>query len=479
MFPVAVGFIALTLSLVLTAVVRDYFTRKGVVDLPDSGRRLHVTPTPRVGGIAIVLSYGISFCSFWLYTTASGVQDTFGISATLPLLVAVAVVFITGLMDDLVGLLPLHKFTGQVLAACIAYFSGVQLHLFQNAFIDHWLSFPLSIVWLVVCSNAFNLIDGMDGLAAGLGACATLTMIVAGLLNHNTTLILVATPLLGSLIGFLRYNFNPASIFLGDCGSLTIGFFLGCCGALWGQKTVALLGMTAPVMALFVPLLDTFLAILRRTLRNKPIFGGDRGHIHHRLLDRGLKPGKVAFLLYGVACAGALLSLLVTSFKGHYANIIIAVFCGLLWIGIRQLEYAELLKAWQMFSRRRIFKLIDSEMWIEEFRDSVQQAQSLDDCWRSLLKIGDDLGFCRVRMQIEDWSRDAVLKLNESACDLNIRLGDGQFVILQYPRSETHLQVMPLNVLLETLQSSLRDKLQELQDVREADIESQLFNMAV
>ena len=156
--------------------------------------------------------------------------------------------------------------------------------------ISPWLSLPLTLLWLVGCANAFNLIDGIDGLATGAGLFATVTILIGALLSNNVPLALATVPLAGALLGFLRYNFNPASIFLGDSGSLTIGFLLGCYGVLWSQKGATMLGMTAPLMALAVPLLDTGLAVARRFLRHQPIMSGDAAHIHHRLLARGLTP---------------------------------------------------------------------------------------------------------------------------------------------------------------------------------------------
>src|SRR6185436_13025698 len=141
---------------------------------------------------------------------------------------------------------------------------------------------PLTILWLLVCTNAFNLIDGMDGLATGAGLFATLTILLAGMLEGNHALVLAAVPLGGALLGFLRYNFNPASAFLGDSGSLLLGFLLGCFGVIWSFKTATVFGMIAPLMAMSVPILDATLAVARRFLRGRPIFGADRGHVHHR-----------------------------------------------------------------------------------------------------------------------------------------------------------------------------------------------------
>ena len=165
--------------------------------------------------------------------------------------------FALGLLDDLVGLNAWQKLLGQVVARCLAYCGGVHVTGVAGYAAPGWSTPADHVLWLVACTNAFNLIDGMDGLAAGVGLFATFTTLAAALLQGNVALALATAPLVGALLAFLRYNFNPASIFLGDCGSLTIGFLLGCFGAIWSQKSATLLGMTAPLMALAVPLLDT------------------------------------------------------------------------------------------------------------------------------------------------------------------------------------------------------------------------------
>src|SRR5207247_514333 len=203
------------------------------------------------------------------------------------------------------------------------------------------VSLPLTLLWLVGCANAFNLIDGVDGLATGLGLFATLTMVIAALLHGNLTLAIATAPLAGALLGFLRYNFNPASIFLGDSGSLLVGFLLGCYGVLWTQKSATLLGMAAPLMALSIPILDVCLSIGRRFLSQSPIFGADRGHIHHRLLDRGLSPRRVALLLYAVGGLGALFSILQSVVPSRLSLLILALFCASTWIFVHSLKYVE------------------------------------------------------------------------------------------------------------------------------------------
>src|ERR1035441_2910506 len=174
-------------------------------------------------------------------------------------------------------------------------------------------------------TNAFNLIDGLDGLAVGVGIFATATAFLSALLSGNIALALLTAPLLGALLGFLPYNFNPASIFMGDCGSLTVGFLLGCFGVIWSAKAATVLGMTAPLIALAIPLLDTALAISRRFLRHQPIFGADRRHIHHRLLARGFTPRRVAYMIYASAGVTAALALLLSS--SHAGGVALVLFC--------------------------------------------------------------------------------------------------------------------------------------------------------
>ena len=174
---------------------------------------------------------------------------------------------------------------------------GVRILSIAGAPTEAWWNIPLTILWLLACMNAFNLVDGLDGLAAGVGLFATLTVFAAAMMQHNMVLAVATFPLAGAMLAFLCYNFNPATIFLGDSGALLIGFLLGCYAAIWSNKSATLLGMTAPLMALSIPLLDVALAIVRRFLRRQPIFTADRGHIHHRLLDRGFTPRRVVLVL--------------------------------------------------------------------------------------------------------------------------------------------------------------------------------------
>ena len=246
---IIVGTLSLILCLFLTPLCREAALKLKFVDIPDGVRKLHRRPIPRIGGVAILLSYAGSIA---LMLAISPLRATISIQhkdLLWSLIPAVTVVFVIGLIDDLITLKPWQKLIGQMAAAALAVSGGVRITLLDGHPYAAWLTVPLSIFWLLACTNAFNLIDGLDGLAAGVGLFATVTTLLAALIQGNMGLAMATVPLAGCLLGFLRYNFNPASVFLGDCGSLTIGFLLGCFGVIWSQKSATFLGMVAPAMA--------------------------------------------------------------------------------------------------------------------------------------------------------------------------------------------------------------------------------------
>jgi UDP-GlcNAc:undecaprenyl-phosphate GlcNAc-1-phosphate transferase len=201
------------------------------------------------------------------------------------------VVFAIGVLDDLIGLRAWQKLLGQLAAAAIACASGVVIT-------GGWWALPVSIMWLLGCTNGFNLIDGMDGLAGGAGFIAAMTISLAALVQGDVPLAMVVLALAGGLLGFLRYNFHPATVFLGDSGSLLLGFVLGCGGIMWSRALANHAGLLAPAVVLSVPLLDVGLSIVRRAVGRRPIFSADLGHVHHRLLNRKMTTRRAVFALY-------------------------------------------------------------------------------------------------------------------------------------------------------------------------------------
>jgi UDP-GlcNAc:undecaprenyl-phosphate GlcNAc-1-phosphate transferase len=423
--------VAFCLSYLLTPAVREIFLRLGVVDHPDQHRKLHNRPIPRVGGVAIAISYVAAFAILLALRLRAGliVWDTFPL--ILKLAPAAALVFVIGFLDDLIRLRPWQKLAGQVAAAVVAYFGGIQvLGVGGHHFMVWWLSLPATVVWLVACSNAVNLLDGIDGLAAGVGFVASTTMVIAALFQHNVELALATVPLAACLLAFLRFNFNPATVFLGDCGSLFIGFLLGCFGVVWSEKSATVLGMTAPLMALAIPLLDTAIAIIRRFLRGKPIFGADRGHIHHRLLDQGFTPRRTALLLYGAGTIAALLSLSVSS--GRFELPVIVVFCLAVWIGIQRLGYIEFGTAGRLLVTGSFHKLLRSHISLRTFEESLFSAKTPDECWVVLKNSYHEFGFHEIQMQLAGRSyREECLQNRSSyVWRIEIPLSDHDFIRL-------------------------------------------------
>jgi len=455
------GFLA---ALNITPLVRDLAVRFGIVDHPDNRRKLHRQPIPRVGGIAIFVSYVLAFAA-----TAFGFQDVHhvlpGGSTGIGLLAALGIVFTTGLLDDLLNLRPWQKLAGQILAAATAYAFGIQIHLFRGYSLETWFSLPLTIIWLLCCTNAFNLIDGLDGLAAGVGLFATVTTIIAALTQKDVGLCIALIPLAGCLLGFLRYNFNPASIFLGDCGSLSIGFFLGCGGVMWGQKSATLLGMAAPLMAMAIPLLDVCVSIFRRFLRNQPIFGADRRHIHHILLDRGLTPKRAALLLYGLCAIAAGFSLAQAASRNQFGGLIVILFCTLAWIGVQHLGYSEFGLATRFFFKGTFRKIIDVQFRLEQFENSIGAAHSLDQCWQRILKGSSDFGFSGVRMHAQGRIFEETPEDAADHCQIRIPLRDAQYVNL-YRSFQSEADPTALAGFARVLQNVMKANLEKFENMQ-------------
>lgn len=396
------GFCSFCISVVVTPLCRDLFRRAGIMDKPDESRKTHTTPVPHMGGVPLLLAYIGTCLLMLLFPPSTPLWEPFNFSVLLWAAPAAGIVFLTGILDDLFRLRPYQKLCGQFIAAVWAYWAGIRISLVAHHALPQWAGALLTVVWLVGCANAFNLIDGVDGLASGVGLFATATTLIAAILQHNMLLALATVPLAGALLGFLRYNFNPASIFLGDSGSLLIGFFLGCFGILWGEKAATLLGMTAPLLALSIPILDTCLSIGRRFLRHQPIFGADGDHMHHRLLKRGLTPRRVALVFYVVAAAGATLSLLQSVVGDQWGGAVILVFCAATWIGVQHLGYNEFGTAGKLLLAGNFRQAIDAQLRLRTLEQQLIQAGTLEECWSLILEAARSFGFSEITLKTGD-----------------------------------------------------------------------------
>ena len=457
------GLVSFLACLAITPGVRKILLYFGIIDFPDGHRKLHEREVARAGGVALAIAYLAAFGVLLLLPSQDADLVRGRLGFALALLPAAGIVFLTGLLDDIVSLKPSQKLTGQILAAGFAYFAGVRIHGFSDYPAGSAVSFLVTVAWLIICTNAFNLIDGVDGLTAGAGFLAAVTMLVAAILDGNHTLAVVIAPLAGSLLGMMVYNSSPASIFLGDCGSLTIGFLLGCFGVVWSQKSATMLGMAAPIIALGMPLLDMALAVLRRFLRLRPISSADRAHIHHRLLDRGLTPRRVTLVLYGFSGVAAALSLVASAIQGKLAGLAILVFCVAAWWGVSRLNYIEFKVARRVLFQR-LRRILESELTVLSFEKRMAAATSFEECWEVILQAAEEFGFARVRLVTGPVCFEETLRpIDPAACwSFQIPLSDsGSLEFKRAARAEFHPSAaVPFFDLVHT---SLRDSLARFQ----------------
>ncbi len=406
---ILIGVTSFAICMVLTPLCRYLALRFDLLDRPDADRKFHAKPVPRIGGVPIVLSYACALFLVSHFAPSGGRLYIRHQSLLHSLLPAAGIVFFTGLLDDLIGLKPWQKLIGQLAGAGLAVSLGTRI-LFSSSHAgsshaiisSSWVSIPLSVIWLIGCTNAVNLIDGMDGLAAGVGLFATISTLLVALFTGNTGLLLATMPLAGCLLAFLCFNFSPASIFLGDSGSLTIGFILGCFGLIWSNTDGTMTGLAAPLMAFALPLLDVSLAISRRYLRSVSIFKGDRGHIHHMVLARGFKVRETTFILYGVCAIAASLGLVQTVGKARLHGLAIGAFLVLIWAGVRYLDYVELGAVRRFFSRKRVFRHVQHEIFLQDLGRSLLTATTATDCWAVVSKVCADLRFSTVELLLHD-----------------------------------------------------------------------------
>ena len=452
------GISALLLCLLLTPLCRDIFLWLDIVDHPDTERKFHLKPIPRIGGIPIVLSYVGALLLMLLLKPHSARISIQHLPLLRSLLPAVALIFLVGLVDDLVGLRARNKLIGQIAAAVLAVAMGARLTDLHGLAHSPWLMLPLSVLWLVGCTNAVNLIDGLDGLASGVGLFAVLATLLAAGLSGNMGLAVATAPLAGCLLGFLRYNFAPASVFLGDCGSLTIGFLLGCFGLIWSQRSGSLVGMAAPMMALALPLLDVGLSISRRYLRSVPIFQPDRGHIHHMVLARVSKPRDAALILYGFCGISAFMALLLNLTEHYFRGLIVLVFCSLALTGVHFLGYIELSVARSTLSHRNMLRVLKEDIYLKELERSIASAQSSESCWGIVRSACDDMHFTSVQMLLQDESFEEVFecRTDDPAWRLTLSIGRRGHLILTRAHDRRPPKLMAS--VLDLIQTGLREK---------------------
>jgi UDP-GlcNAc:undecaprenyl-phosphate/decaprenyl-phosphate GlcNAc-1-phosphate transferase len=308
-----IGFVAAcALAVLITPYVKKLAFRFGAVAIPNH-RSVHTKPMPQMGGLAIFVAFAVTYL-----TVALSIGE-YDLDVMLGMLLGGGLIVLVGAYDDRYNISPKLKLLGQIAAAGIVTSCGLYVDYIQLPFGDAinvypWVGIAITILWIVGVTNAVNLIDGLDGLAAGVSAIATFTIMVLAFVTGNIPVALLSAILLGSIIGFLFFNFHPASIFMGDTGALFLGFSLATLSVI-GFKSAVAISFLVPILVLGVPLSDTFLAILRRKLNKKPISVADKGHLHHCLMDLGFNTRKTVLIIYAVAAVFGSCAMLLSQTK--------------------------------------------------------------------------------------------------------------------------------------------------------------------
>jgi UDP-GlcNAc:undecaprenyl-phosphate GlcNAc-1-phosphate transferase len=321
--------LSLVISWVLTPAVKKLAFRLGAVDRPNA-RKVHHRIMPRMGGLAIVIGFMTAALTCMELTT-----DVIGI------LLGGAVIAVVGMTDDMIQLTAKVKLAGQIVAALIPVLFGVRIEWLNNPwggyFYLDYLSIPFTVFWIVSFTNVVNLIDGLDGLAAGVSAIASVTIIMVALQQGMYQVAVLTAALAGGIIGFIRYNFNPATIFMGDTGSLFLGYMLAAISIFGAVKSAATIALLVPAIALGLPIMDTAFAIMRRYKNGRPIFQPDKGHIHHRLLAMGFSQRQAVIFMYLISAGLCLAAVLLTEVDGIYAIVLLAVLVAFIFIGAKKI----------------------------------------------------------------------------------------------------------------------------------------------
>ena len=306
------------MTLFLTRWIREQAIDHGAVDVPNT-RSMHVNPIPRLGGLAIAMGFYFGLFYFQVIAQYFDAFDFYINLPTYPVLLGSFIMLLTGVFDDLKGVTPGQKLALQAVAALVVILGGFKFDFssfieFRTGLALHWIDYPITFIWFLAVINAFNLIDGLDGLAAGTAVIVVASMTFAIALNgYGADLVFVAC-FIGPLIGFLVYNRAPASIFMGDSGSLFLGVLLATFALPVTENVKLQFSFLIPILALGFPILDTFVSILRRTRKGQHPFRADRDHIHHRIFRKaGLSPRRAVYQLYGISLVFGTFSVIIAT----------------------------------------------------------------------------------------------------------------------------------------------------------------------
>jgi UDP-GlcNAc:undecaprenyl-phosphate GlcNAc-1-phosphate transferase len=317
--------LSIIIAAVSTPFVRRLAYRFNAIDIPKDERRIHNKPIPRMGGLAIYFAFVICSLIFSHFD-----------KRVIGIIIGGTIIVIMGIMDDIKELKPLPKLAFQIAAALVLIGFGISVKSITVPFSQGegslyigYLGIPITLFWVVGITNAINLIDGLDGLACGIGLISSLTLFGVALISGRDISVLLTVVLAGACMGFLPYNFNPASIFMGDTGAQFLGFALAAISIQGAIKSAAAVAVAVPILALGLPIYDTLFAMVRRKINKRPIMEADRGHLHHKLLDMGLKQRQVVYIMYVISGLLGVTSLLAMELPNKKSYTLLIVVCSI------------------------------------------------------------------------------------------------------------------------------------------------------
>lgn len=300
LFMIFAFIVSFAFTFATTPLVSRFAFKIGAIDIPKDNRRMHKKPTPRIGGLAIIFGFTVATLCF-----AQPSRQLYGTLA------GAAIIAVMGVIDDCKNLPAKLKFVIQIIAALVVVFAGdIKIDVFTNPnflsdnpywVLPEWLSVTLTVIWIVFITNAVNFIDGLDGLAAGVSAIMSISLVFISIRVGEYSIAILGIALMGSCFGFLPFNFNPAKIFMGDTGSTFLGFMLATLSIQGVFKSYAVISFAVPLLILGLPLFDALFAMIRRILRGQSPMTADRGHLHHRLVDMGFSQKQTVFILYAIS----------------------------------------------------------------------------------------------------------------------------------------------------------------------------------
>jgi UDP-GlcNAc:undecaprenyl-phosphate GlcNAc-1-phosphate transferase len=399
-----VAFVLSTLvGTLLTPMVRRLARKFGALDHARSSRKIHGQPIPRLGGIAIVTAFYVPLIGLLLFHTGAGQLFLAERQHVVGLFAGGLIIALLGLYDDLRGANAVKKFIVQFAVAGLLYKLGFRIEVLANPLGEPvtlgWVGLPFTMLWIVGVINAMNLIDGLDGLAGGVALVAVITTFLVSLQRGHPLMVLFSSALAGSILGFLFYNFNPASIFMGDTGSMFLGFVLATTAIQTNQKASTAVAVLIPGIALGLPIMDTLLAIGRRALRGRPLFQADREHIHHRLMDLGLSHRQAVLVLYGFCVLLGAAALVLTFANSGQSALLLVALALVAFVFLRSLGYVRFDRMPESAIERKRNRALRAKL--RPLGRKVRKLRTLEEVWVVVV--------------------DAAKVLNASSATLNVR----------------------------------------------------------